>query len=100
MSSSKVSSVSPKRLLELLRRFRRRRILVIGDLMLDRSIWGEVERISPEAPVPVVRITAESFQLGGAANVIHNIRTLGGKVTACGFLGRDAQGKRLAAEMK
>ena len=93
-------TVRAGRLLELLNRFRRCHLLVIGDLMLDRSIWGEVERISPEAPVPVVRITAESFQLGGAANVIHNIRTLGGKVTACGFLGRDAQGKRLAAEMK
>ena len=91
--------VKTARLLGLLSRFRRCHLLVVGDLMLDRSISGEVERISPEAPVPVVRITAESFQLGGAANVIHNIRTMGGKVTACGFLGRDAQGKRLAAEL-
>jgi D-beta-D-heptose 7-phosphate kinase/D-beta-D-heptose 1-phosphate adenosyltransferase len=83
----------------LLDRFRRRHLLVVGDLMLDRYIWGEVERISPEAPVPVVRIMSESFELGGAANVIHNIRRLGGRVTACGFLGRDAQGQRLLAEL-
>jgi D-beta-D-heptose 7-phosphate kinase/D-beta-D-heptose 1-phosphate adenosyltransferase len=67
--------------------------------MLDRFVWGDVERISPEAPVPVVRVTAESFQLGGAANVIHNIRTLGGKVTACGLVGRDEPGKRIIAEL-
>jgi len=56
--------------------------------MLDRFIWGEVERISPEAPVPVVRVISESHRLGGAANVVHNIRGLGGRVSACGVLGR------------
>ncbi|MGH7830077.1 MAG: PfkB family carbohydrate kinase, partial [Candidatus Binatia bacterium] len=62
--------------------------------MLDRFIFGEVERISPEAPVPVFRVTSESFRLGGAANVVHNIRALGGQVTACGVIGRDEGGKR------
>ena len=62
----------------LLRRFARARLLVVGDLMLDQFIWGRVERISPEAPVPVVQVTRESFHLGGAANVVHNIRALGG----------------------
>lgn len=68
--------------------------------MLDRFIWGEVERISPEAPVPVVRVTSESVRLGGAANVIHNIRSLGGTVTACGVLGQDEPGKRLLSGLK
>ena len=91
---------SRNRLLALLRRFRRHHILVVGDLMLDRFIWGDVERISPEAPVPVLRVSSESYRLGGAANVIHNIRTLGGKVTVCGVVGRDEAGKRLLQELR
>ena len=83
------------RLLTLLGKFRRCRLLVVGDLMLDRFIWGDVERISPEAPVPVLRVTSENSSLGGAANVMHNIQALGGRVTACGVVGRDATGKRL-----
>ncbi len=78
-----------------MKRFRRAHLLVVGDLMLDRFIWGEVERISPEAPVPVLRVTSESSRLGGAANVIHNIQSLGGRVTACGVVGREPSGKRL-----
>ncbi len=92
--------VNTGRLLALLNRFKQCRLLVVGDLMLDRFVRGEVERISPEAPVPVVRITSESFQLGGAANVIHNIRSLGGTVTACGVVGRDEPGKRLVAALE
>lgn len=88
-----------KRYWTLLRKFRRVHLLVVGDLMLDRYIWGEVDRISPEAPVPVLRVTSESFRLGGAANVIHNIRTLGGRVTACGVVGRDETGKRLFQQL-
>jgi D-beta-D-heptose 7-phosphate kinase/D-beta-D-heptose 1-phosphate adenosyltransferase len=84
-----------KRLLEILEKFRAAHLLVVGDLMLDRFIWGEVERISPEAPVPVLRVTAESSRLGGAANVVNNVRSLGAQVTACGVIGRDAAGKRL-----
>ena len=64
-------------LLDILHRFHRARLLVVGDLMLDRFIWGDVERISPEAPVPVMRVMAESYRLGGAANVIHNVLSLG-----------------------
>ncbi|HET8563630.1 MAG TPA: PfkB family carbohydrate kinase, partial [Candidatus Binatia bacterium] len=82
-------------LLNLLGKFHKAHLLVVGDLMLDHFIWGDVERISPEAPVPVLRITSESSRLGGAANVIHNIRSLGGKVTVCGVIGRDAAGKQL-----
>lgn len=89
-----------KRLLSLLSRFRGRRLLVVGDLMLDRFIWGDVERISPEAPVPVLRVTSESFRLGGAANVLHNIVTLGGSAIACGVVGEDRTGKWLLKELR
>jgi rfaE bifunctional protein kinase chain/domain len=92
--------VEKTKLLALVNRFRRCRLLVVGDLMLDRFIWGDVERISPEAPVPVVRVVSEEFCLGGAANVIHNIRGLGGQVTACGILGRDSAGKQLLRQLK
>jgi D-beta-D-heptose 7-phosphate kinase/D-beta-D-heptose 1-phosphate adenosyltransferase len=81
-------------------RFPRVTVLVAGDLMLDQFVWGRVQRISPEAPVPVVHVTAESFRLGGAANVVHNIRSLGGRVLACGSLGRDAPGRRVVAELR
>lgn len=73
---------------------------MIGDLILDRFIWGEVERISPEAPVPVLRVTGESVRPGGAANVVQNIRALGGGVTVCGVVGRDIAGQRLVRELR
>jgi rfaE bifunctional protein kinase chain/domain len=70
-------------------------VLVIGDLILDQFIWGRVERISPEAPVPVVQVGGESFRLGGAANVVHNVRALAGQATACGMIGADTAGRQL-----
>jgi D-beta-D-heptose 7-phosphate kinase/D-beta-D-heptose 1-phosphate adenosyltransferase len=82
-------------LLEILGRFKDAHLLVVGDLMLDRFVMGDVERLSPEAPVPVLRVVSEERRLGGAANVIHNIRTLGGRVTACGVIGNDDPGKRI-----
>ncbi|MFN8644866.1 MAG: PfkB family carbohydrate kinase [Candidatus Binatia bacterium] len=81
-------------------RFPRVRVLVAGDLMLDHFVWGTVDRISPEAPVPVVKVTAESRRLGGAANVVHNLRALGGAVTACGVVGHDAAGRELLEELR
>jgi len=89
-----------KPLLDILSRFRRAHLLVVGDLMLDRFIWGDVERISPEAPVPVMRVMAESHRLGGAANVTHNVRSLGAHVTACGVIGRDTAGRRLVHDLR
>jgi rfaE bifunctional protein kinase chain/domain len=89
-----------RRLRALIRRFATVRLLVVGDLMLDEFIWGRVERISPEAPVPVVHVTHESFHLGGAANVVHNIRALGGRATACGIVGCDRAGRLVVAELK
>jgi D-beta-D-heptose 7-phosphate kinase/D-beta-D-heptose 1-phosphate adenosyltransferase len=89
-----------KTFLEVVTEFAKKELLVIGDLMLDRFIWGDVERISPEAPVPVLRVTSESFRLGGAANVIHNVRSLGGRVTACGIVGNDTAGRRVLQELR
>jgi len=71
------------------------RVLVIGDVMVDRYIWGEVDRISPEAPVPVVRYVRDELRAGGAANVAHNLAALGCRVSLCGFVGEDSAGQRL-----
>ncbi len=70
-------------------------ILVTGDVMLDEFVWGKVSRISPEAPVPIVEVTKENIMLGGAANVLQNIRDLGGRVTLLGVIGNDYNGERL-----
>lgn len=95
-----VGRTSPQRFATLIRRFSKVRLLVVGDLMLDQFIWGRVDRISPEAPVPVVHVTRESFHLGGAANVVHNIRSLGGQATACGVIGRDGSGQHVLSELQ
>lgn len=80
---------------KIIRRFKDKNILVIGDIILDHYIWGKVNRISPEAPVPVVEVTRESFLLGGAANVAHNIVSLGGRVSVIGMNGQDVAGEAL-----
>jgi D-glycero-beta-D-manno-heptose-7-phosphate kinase len=72
-----------------------KRIMVIGDLMLDEFIWGKVGRISPEAPVPVVEVTGESFYPGGAANVARNLREFVDHVAVIGLLGKDRSGQQL-----
>jgi len=72
------------------------RVLVVGDLMLDRYLWGDVERISPEAPVPVVRLHRETERMGGAANVAANLAGLGLRAVLAGYVGDDANGERLA----
>jgi D-glycero-beta-D-manno-heptose-7-phosphate kinase len=76
------------------------RVLVVGDSMLDRYWFGAVERISPEAPVPVVQFDHESYRLGGAANVAHNVAALGGRVEIAGLVGNDAEGARLVGELR
>lgn len=81
-----------KRLIE---QFPRTRILVIGDLMIDRFIRGKVSRISPEAPVPVVQVREEHDVPGGAGNVIMNLASLGAQVTSCGVIGEDSAGEKL-----
>ncbi|HLW34694.1 MAG TPA: PfkB family carbohydrate kinase [Chthoniobacterales bacterium] len=84
-----------KRLRQILDRASSRRILVIGDLMLDEFIWGKVGRISPEAPVPVVEVTRESYFPGGAANVARNLREFVDRVAVIGLLGKDRSGQQL-----
>ena len=80
---------------KILGRFPRQRILVVGDLMLDRYIYGGVSRISPEAPVPIVQVTHEKRMPGGASNVAWNIQSLGGRAAVCGVIGKDANGNEL-----
>lgn len=82
---------------ELLAGFRDRRVLVVGDVILDRYVRGHVSRISPEAPVPVVDVTAEDARPGGAANVGGNVQSLGGKAVLAGVVGRDAAAEELGA---
>jgi len=77
--------------------FSRARVLVIGDLMLDRYWFGDVQRISPEAPVPVVHVTRSDERLGGAANVAYNAAVLGVRTTLLGVLGNDEPGQRVEA---
>jgi len=83
------------RLKQILERAASRRITVIGDLMLDEFVWGKVGRISPEAPVPVVEVTGESFYPGGAANVARNLREFVDQVAVIGMLGNDRSGQQL-----
>ena len=85
---------------ELFRKFEKTGILVIGDLMIDQFIWGRVKRISPEAPVPVVEVTEEELLLGGAANVAHNVLSLGGRVFIAGTIGKDDTGKILVDKLR
>lgn len=80
---------------ELLARMAGRRVVVIGDLMIDEWIWGRVSRISPEAPVPVVAVNNHSFTLGGSGNVASNLRALGAQVSVVGVVGNDPEGLRV-----
>jgi rfaE bifunctional protein kinase chain/domain len=84
-----------KKLESILKSFPSVKLLVVGDIMMDRSILGKVSRISPEAPVPVIIAETEDFNLGGAANVAHNIRSLGGMVSLCGIVGDDENGRKI-----
>lgn len=90
-----ISKAESKRLIKHIARFHKARVLVVGDMMLDHYIWGTVNRISPEAPVPVVNVTRETVLLGAAANVVNNIHSLGGQVKICGVIGRDEAGRQL-----
>ena len=89
--------IEAPRATEALGRMAGRRIVVVGDVMIDEWIWGDVSRISPEAPVPVVAVRDHSFTLGGAGNVANNLRALGASVAFVGGIGDDAEGERLRA---
>ncbi len=84
----------------LLQQIAQRRILVIGDVMLDHYCFGDATRISPEAPVPVVNVSSETDTVGGAANVAHNIATLGAAVEVLGGIGDDANGRKLREHLE
>ena len=92
--------LSPERIAAVLAGVRSVRVLVVGDLMLDRYISGAVDRISPEAPVPVVRVERESSAVGGAANVAANVAALGAECRVVGCMGRDAAGEQLRGELE
>ena len=86
-------NISKTRFKQLLKNFEGKKIAVIGDMMLDCYFWGDVKRISPEAPVPVVEIDDEFFRFGGAANVALNIHSLGGVPFPLGIIGNDNDGR-------
>jgi rfaE bifunctional protein kinase chain/domain len=92
--------ISKKRLDELRKSFDGKRIAVIGDMMLDGYFWGDVKRISPEAPVPVLEVEEEFFRFGGAANVALNIQTLGGIPVPIGVIGYDSYGTIFSSLLK
>ncbi len=88
--------IAIENLRSLVHRFADTTVLVVGDVMIDEYIWGKVNRISPEAPVPILDVMSESQRLGGAANVIHNLRALGGTPVICSVIGDDDTGKMLS----
>ena len=90
-----MSELTGQRAGDILDRIRDCRVVVLGDVMLDEFVWGDVTRISPEAPVPVVDVRRESIHLGGAANVLANLISLGARSTIVGVIGDDAGGERL-----
>lgn len=85
---------------EIVSQFSQRNIVVLGDVMLDEFIWGDVSRISPEAPVPVVEVRRESTHLGGAANVMANLAAWGAQACVIGVVGRDAAAEKIRASVR
>jgi len=95
-----MKSQSFSKLRGIISSFTGKKVLVIGDLILDEFIWGKVSRISPEAPVPVVWVNNESFMPGGASNVANNVSSLGGKVYIAGVVGNDERAGILRGELQ
>jgi len=89
-----------RRLEKIVHGFARARLLVVGDVMLDEYLWGDVERVSPEAPVPVVHVRRESHALGGAGNVVRNVVAMGARCSFCAVVGEDAAGDRIVDLLK
>jgi D-glycero-beta-D-manno-heptose-7-phosphate kinase len=95
-----VSSLPKQRAQEIAQQIRGRNVVVLGDVMLDEFVWGDVSRISPEAPVPVVDVKRESTHLGGAANVLANLLALGANACVIGVIGNDYAGDRIRLSVK
>src|SRR6476469_2035130 len=94
-----MTTINKQRATELIGKMSERSIVVLGDVMLDEFLWGEVTRISPEAPVPVVDIRRESTHLGGAANVLANLVALGAHASVVGVVGDDFAGERIRSSV-
>jgi len=95
-----MTTIEKQRAAELVGEIATRNIVVLGDVMLDEFIWGDVTRVSPEAPVPVVDIRRESTHLGGAANVLANLLALGAKASVIGVVGDDLAGERIRSSVR
>src|SRR5678816_3605634 len=95
-----MAQLTKTRASEILKTLQDRNVLVLGDVMLDEFVWGDVTRISPEAPVPVVDVRRESVHLGGAANVLANLVALGARGSVVGVVGKDASGECLRAGLR
>src|SRR5438270_12400641 len=95
-----MTTIDKERAAELLGKLSDRNIVVLGDVMLDEFLWGDVTRISPEAPVPVVDIRRESTHLGGAANVLANLVALGANACVVGIVGDDFAGERICGSVR
>ena len=95
-----MSQLTKTRAAEILTTLRDRNVVVLGDVMLDEFVWGDVTRISPEAPVPVVDVRRESVHLGGAGNVLANLVALGARGSVVGVVGNDGPGQRLQTELR
>ena len=94
-----MAQLTQQRANEILSTIQSRRVVVLGDVMLDEFVWGDVTRISPEAPVPVVDVRRETIHLGGAANVLANLLALGSRGDVIGVVGDDAAGARLRTSL-
>jgi D-beta-D-heptose 7-phosphate kinase/D-beta-D-heptose 1-phosphate adenosyltransferase len=94
------SQLTKTRAAEIIEKLRGRNVVVLGDVMLDEFVWGDVTRISPEAPVPVVDVRRESVHLGGAANVLANLVALGARGSVVGVVGDDGAGQRLQSGLR
>lgn len=95
-----LSSVSPKRLRQIVHCFQNMPVLVVGDIMLDRFIHGRATRLSPEAPVPILRFTHETLLVGGAGNVARNLAALGAKPSLVGVTGADSEGHQVVTMLR
>jgi D-beta-D-heptose 7-phosphate kinase/D-beta-D-heptose 1-phosphate adenosyltransferase len=100
MLKEMVFDLNPVSLARAIDAFPKTRVLVIGDIIMDEYIWGDVSRISPEAPVPVVDVKRETKMLGGAGNVVNNISSLGGEAILCGVVGDDSRGRQVVKMVK
>jgi rfaE bifunctional protein kinase chain/domain len=89
-----------QKMIKAIQSFPNYKILVVGDIIMDEFLWGEVSRISPEAPVPIVKVEKETFLLGGAANVVNNLLGLKGQVLLTGVIGPDGMGRRLVRKLQ